>query len=273
MKKKKKTQTKLFLPGNFEVKAQDQGSRTFEGFLSTSHLDLGDWFARDIVWPGAFKRTLDHFKASSNGYIPLLDSHDPWSIFNVLGHLIDGEEQLTGKTLVYEMEGGRNLEVPEMRLWTKWQVVDGTDGDRVLDRLRPGAVRKMSMGYETIRKDEDRLADGTVVRNLREVALVEGSLVVFPMNPEADVDLTTVKMALALQSGSLTPEQSRQLKDQIRALLEEDEDSTPAGDQQQKVEDPAPEDPEAPKGLAPEEQAALQQRILALQLRRLGAHA
>lgn len=247
---KTKVEAKQFLPGRFEIKAKDQAARTFEGSLSTSHLDLGGWFSRDIVWPGAFKRTLDHFKNDADGYIPLLDSHDPYSIFNTLGHLLEGEEQLTGETLVYDMANSRKLRVPEMLLWTKWQVIDGVDGDRVLDRLRPGSVRKMSMGYETVRSDEDELEDGDKVRNLREVRIMEGSLVVFPMNPAAAVDLTSVKALLdAARAGTLTDEQ----KTELRALL----DPPPA--------DPAPELP----GPAHYEQAdALKLRIRLLGLRR-----
>lgn len=249
---------KLHLPGSFEIKAASREERTFEGSLSTSHLDLGDFFARDIVWPGAFRRTIDHFKAARDPYVPLLDSHSPYSIFNTLGHLLDAEEKLTGGTLVYTMAAGRKLEVPEMQLWTKWQVVDGVDGDRVLDRLRPGSIRKMSMGYHAVQSSSDELENGTPVRLLREVELEEGSLVVFAMNPEAQVDLATVKAVQDAMAGhQLTDEQ----KDTLRALL----DGTPAGTAP--VAPPAPE----PKGLAPEDphRLALEHQLRGLTLRGL----
>lgn len=187
--------------GQFEVKALDRKERTFEGDLSTSHLDLGDGFAKDIVHPGAFQRTKAFFDNAEDPYIPLLDSHDQWSILNVFGHLTDMEEKLTGKTLTHTLEGGKVVSVPEMVLKTNWQVIDGDDGARIMDRLRPGSVRKMSMGYRPVEWDMATLEDGTRLRNLKEVMLREGSLVVFGMNPEAEVDLATVKAFLASEEG------------------------------------------------------------------------
>lgn len=210
--------------GDFEVKAIDRKARTFEGDLSTSHLDLGNGWEQDIVWPGAFKNTIDHFRNADDPYIPLLDSHDTWSIFSVFGHALELEENLTGETLSYDLEDGEKLVVPEMNLRTKWSVIDGADGDRVLDRLRPGSVRKMSMGYRPKEWDQQTLATGGTVRNLREVALREGSLVVFGMNPEAEVDLGTVKTFLTKFRKELSDSEREELlrvHDQLGALLKE----------------------------------------------------
>lgn len=190
------TQAMEMLAGRLEIKATDVEKRTFEGDLSTSHLDLGDGFVRDIVWPGAFKRTLDHFRANPNPYIPLLDSHDRYSVYSVLGTMVDGQEVLTGNTLAYALDDGDELNVPEMKLRTRWLVDEGEDGDKVLDRLKAGSVRNMSMGYRPEQYDFATLASGERLRNLRVVALKEGSLVVFGMNPNAGVDLSTVKRFL-----------------------------------------------------------------------------
>lgn len=207
----------------FEIKASDEGSRTFEGALASSHLDLGNWFYKDIVRPGAFKRTLDHFKKSKDGYIPLLDSHDRFSVFSVVGKMTDGEERLTGKMMTYAKEDGTILEVPEMFLDTQWKIDDGMDGDRVLDRLRSGSVRKMSMGYESVREDFVQLKAGRT-RQLHEVKLGEGSLVVFPMNPNANINTESVKSALSLAlSGlnitTLAKKEREDIVEEIRALL------------------------------------------------------
>lgn len=226
------------IPGRFEVKNTDPGERTFEGFLSTSHLDLGDGWMRDIVWPGAFKRTKDHFDAASDPYIPLLDSHDRFSIFSTLGYLLDLEENLTGRTLTYELEDGEELNVPEMKLWTRWKVDEGDDGDRALARLRSGSARNMSMGYRPEQYDFATLASGERLRNLRVVALKEGSLVVFGMNPNANVDLSTVKKFLDSfeEAKDHTPSEYAELEglySRIGALL-----STRKGD--------GPDEPEGP---------------------------
>lgn len=245
------------LVGSFELKSADESKRTFEGALSTSHIDLGyAGMHRDIVHPGAFKRTLDHFRASKSAYVPLLDTHKRDSVMNVYGHLLDAEEHLTGNTLRYEKADGGIHEVPEMQLNTQWQVIDGVDGERIMDRMRSGSVRKMSMGYEDVRSDFTNLKQYGKTRNLREVALGEGSLVSFPMNPTADVNLASVKSLLdAARDGTLTDEQ----KDELRALL-----SDPSA--------PVDERPaDTPKGLAPNDplRIALDAQLRALKLRSL----
>jgi phage head maturation protease len=231
----------LYVP--FEVKEKDDDERTFEGALSTSHLDLGNGWVRDIVHPGAFKRWAKTLGGRTPAYVPLLDSHDRFSIMSVYGHLLEAEERKTGEVLTYELEGGKKLEVEEMFLDTKWQVIDGVDGDRVLARLRPGSVRKMSMGYEPVRHDFGRLADSTQVRHLREVKVEEGSLVVFAMQPNAEVNTETVKalVEFANEKG-LDPEVRLELASlypELGALL-----IAPDGDPDQDPDDDADE----PKG-------------------------
>jgi hypothetical protein len=194
------------LVGSFQIKSKDPARRTFTGALSTSHLDLGDGRKRDIVWPGAFQAQMDEFHTSADAYIPLVDSHATHSIFNVLGHLLEGREVLTGKTLEYELARGGMLKVPEMFFETEWQVIDGPDGDRVLDRLRPGSVRKMSMGYVPLHEEDVELRGGPA-RILRVVGLAEGSLVIFAMNPAAQVVAGSMKAQQAV------------LKRRIRVLL------------------------------------------------------
>jgi HK97 family phage prohead protease len=243
---------RLVMP--FEVKDADTDGRTFRGALSTSHLDLGNGYVRDVVHPGAFKRWISNFNKAADPYVPLLDSHDRWSIFNVFGHLTGVEERRTGKTLKLELEGGKVLELDEMFLDTEWRVIDGNDGDRVLDRLRPGSVRKMSMGYDAKRHDFGTLADGGKVRHLREVGVEEGSLVVAPMNPNAEVDIESVK-------GLLVELEGKDLDDADRAMLSElraDIDSILEG------EEPKTEP-------SPEMISNLDQRIRALRISRLVA--
>lgn len=220
------------ITGRFEIKSADREKREFEGDLSTSHLDLGDGFMRDIVWPGGFKRTLDHFAQSEDPYVPLLDSHDRFSILSVLGHMMEAEEVLTGDTLTYALEGGDQLRVPEMKLRTRWKVIEGDDGGRVLDRLRPGSVRNMSMGYRPINFEFATLESGERLRILKEVKLREGSLVVFGMNPEAQVDLSSVKGLLASLAEMQDPSPSEladleRLKARVDSLLTSGKDPDP----------------------------------------------
>jgi HK97 family phage prohead protease len=245
-----------WLNGLFELKAQDAGARTFEGALSTSHIDRGDIRFRDIVHPGAFKRTIHAFKSARDAHIPLLDTHNIDSVMHSYGHLLDAEERLTGKTLRYDRADGGVHEVPEMLLDTKWQVIDGIDGERLLDRLRSGTVRKMSMGYAPNRADYVELKTYGRTRNLREVELREGSLVLFAMNPTAAVNTASVKSLIdAARAGTLTGED----RETLRALL----DAPPA---------PVDEPPaDTPKGLAPDDprRIALSAQLRGLKLRSL----
>jgi len=214
----KKSERSTFLVAPLEIKGRDEKARTFEGALSTSHLDLGNGLYRDIVHPGAFKRWAKTVKADETGaYVPLLDSHDRWSIMNVYGHALAAEERETGKVLEYPLANGGSLKVPEMFLDVQWQVIDGPDGERVFDRLRPGSVRKMSMGYDPQKADFVQMADGVQVRNLREVKVEEGSLVVFAMQPNAEVDPATVK-AIAGLIGQQSLNLPAELRDQLAAL-------------------------------------------------------
>lgn len=261
----KRTTRQECLVAPFELKSRDEAKRTFEGSLSTSHLDLGNGWMRDIVHPGAFKRWLKTMKADSPAYVPLLDSHNPWSFLNVFGHALSAEERLTGKTLTVELDGGKTLEVEEMFLDMSWQVIGGVDGDRLFDRLEPGSVRKMSMGYDPTRFDFGTLADGGRVRHLREVIVKEGSLVVFAMQPNAEVDRATVQKRFASLLESLTDEQRAKLAEihpEFRALLDSpDAELAPKGD----LPDPADE------GLAPADpkRLELEARLRDLTLRAL----
>lgn len=228
-----KTETKALT--RFEVKALDTEERTFEGLASTWEQDLGG----DVIHQGAFKRTLDHWRKSGRA-IPLIDQHNYGSVRSVVGKLLEASETSEG-------------------LETKWEVIDGPDGDEILRRLKGGYVDGLSIGYRAIKTEEpseDEQRAG-VWRHLKEVELKEVSVVIWGMNPDAVVDTDTVKALMdAAREGTLTDEQKKEL----RALL----GAPPAGD------DPAPES----KGLAPDDpkRLAVETRLRSLRtsnLRRL----
>lgn len=162
---------------SFKADTVDNNARTFEGLASVWGLDLGD----DVMHRGAFKETIAEW-AKSTDAIPLLNSHNHFDVMSAVGQLLDAKETKDG-------------------LWTKWEVIDGADGDAVLTRLRPSArtgraaVSKMSIGYEPAKFDmeESDKARFGIVRNLRKVNLKEVSLVIFPMAPGARIDVQSVK--------------------------------------------------------------------------------
>jgi HK97 family phage prohead protease len=230
----------------FAVKAADLAERTFEGLASTWEIDAGG----DIVHRGAYARTLDHWRGSAGKrVIPLIDQHNYGSIRRVVGKLIEAEETDEG-------------------LRTKWQVVEGEDGDAVLARVKDGYVNGLSIGYETVKGDTEQITvDGetTYIRHLRELKLYEVSLVIWGMNEGALIDTSSVKALLeARRAGDveLTPEQEAQIVAEVKSARE-DLDALLVGKESEKKDD-------TPPALAPEQVAALRQRLLSLKLRRLG---
>lgn len=193
----------------FQIKAINESTRTFEGLASTWDQDLGG----DIIMPGAFKRTLKAWK-SSKKTLPLIDQHNYMSVRSVIGKMLEAEETDDGLVATFE-------------------VIEGPDGDEVYRRVKGGYVDGLSIGYRAITQTEpsEEQRRGGVWRILKEIKLMEVSVVIWPMNTGARID--TVKALVdALRDGTLTPEQEHELralptdqKDRIRALLSEE----PAG--------------------------------------------
>jgi hypothetical protein len=128
----------------------DEG--TFEGSLSVyDFIDAGG----DIVEPGAFAKSINE----NGGKIPLLWQHELKSPVGV-GYLTDSGDAL-------ECKGVLNLEMPQAR-----------EAHSMMKFLqRHGLHIGMSIGYVTIK---DTVEKG--IRRLKELKLLEGSLVTLPMN-------------------------------------------------------------------------------------------
>lgn len=217
-----KTMAKLVVSVAFKADA-DPASRTFEGLASTWDQDLGN----DVIKKGAFKDTLKEWKNGTDA-IPLLNSHDHWDILSSLGQLVDAKETNEG-------------------LWTKWEVLDGPEGDKVLARIRPSKttgraiVGKMSIGYEpqefSFEQPEGTESFWDRLRILTKVGLKEVSLVLFPMNPGASIDPSTVKAFIASTQDTdprklsvQTKTELRKLASRIGLLLKKDKAPTPKAD-------------------------------------------
>src|SRR5690554_5309181 len=221
----------------FEVKAVDAKERTFEGLASTWDLDL----VGDVIHRGAFRRTLSHWRQSGR-VIPLLDQHNYGSVRAVVGKLIAAKET-------------------DDDLWTRYQVIDGPDGDEVLHRIEGGYVTGLSIGFRPVKVEEpsDDERKRGIWRHIKEVQLLEISVVIWPANEGARIDTDSVKSLIAaLKDRDLTDNDRAELKalrDDIDALLKaiEAPDSLDGG---------TPE-PAEPDGLASEDQvAAIRQKML-----------
>jgi HK97 family phage prohead protease len=120
------------LPFPFEVKATDEAKRTFSGRASTWDLDMG----QDVIRPGAFTRTLEHWSRNkAKNPVPLMDWHGfaGWgTIRSVLGKMTEAEEVTDG-------------------LDATFVVTKGQDGDEALYRVRDGIVTGLSIGFRPIR--------------------------------------------------------------------------------------------------------------------------
>lgn len=156
----------------FEVKEFDDVTGIVKGYLSTfNNIDEGG----DRVLPGAFKRTLQskyqYKKAHNKTYLmPLLWQHDTNS---PIGGYTEAKEDNVG-------------------LYVEFQVdMDVQRGKEAYSGLKKGYIFQQSIGYDVINAEYVKEADGSMVRDLLELRLWEGSVVTFPMNTEAVV--TSVK--------------------------------------------------------------------------------
>lgn len=205
-----KTRTKIqpvsrvVVPVSFKAASAKADERTFEGLAAVWDLDLGG----DIIHKGAFSDTLGEWKSSEDA-LPLVNSHDHFNIFSAIGQLIEAKETKEG-------------------LWTKWEVLDGPEGDAVMARLRPSKttdrpiIRKMSIGFEPVVWEMEQ-PEGTTsfwdqIRHLKKVNLKEVSLVMFPMAPGAAIDASTVKQFLASADVTDPAELTLDMKVQLRKL-------------------------------------------------------
>lgn len=228
----------------FECKAADDAAHTITGLAAAWSLDQGG----DVIHKGAFARTLDHWRASKKTRpIPLIDSHDAYtSVVNVIGRMTEASETDDGLEATFEF------------------VPDDTRSDAAYRRAKGGFVSGLSIGYEAVRWEYTQKEGGDSwdrIRHLKEVRLLEVSLVVMPMNDDARVASVKQFAALetAIKAGTLSPDQLQQL----RALLDAPPAGTPEGDS------PAPD----AKGLAPDDpkRLALDETLRAITLRSLAA--
>src|SRR5260221_8920098 len=152
-----------------EIKATNDAQYIVEGYLNyIGNIDLGD----DRTMKGAFRQTLkdSYARKSVQGLDflwPYLWNHD----YNILqpGGIFDADEDQKGLYIKVQLN-------PELQL-----------GRELYSSFKGGFSKKQSMGYRAIQVEWVK-EEGKSIRNLLEVAVMEGSCVVFPMNDLAQVD-------------------------------------------------------------------------------------
>lgn len=169
---------------DFNLKLNDvRGDGMIEGYASV--FDVVDSY-KDVIAPGAFKRTLAAWKASGRK-LPVLWQHDA---YNPIGVTLDAAEDETG-------------------LAVRAQLITEVQQARDAHALaKAGALGGMSIGFSIPNKaadgnpatvwDEERQ-----VQIIREVRLWEYSLVTFPANEAATID-SVKAAATALESATAT---------------------------------------------------------------------
>ncbi len=133
----------------------------FHGYAATfGNVDLGC----DVIHPGAFRKSL----TDTRGRLPILDHHDPT---RQIGWNLEAREDEHGLFV----RGQLDLNVQAAR--------ERHSLMKMAARL--GGNTGLSIGFQSVHEEPD--GHDFKIRHLREVSLLEYSLVTFPMNPQAGV--------------------------------------------------------------------------------------
>tara|TARA_R110000744_G_scaffold49636_3_gene107802 strand:+ start:1078 stop:1818 length:741 start_codon:yes stop_codon:yes gene_type:complete len=146
---------------NFDIKAdvEDDDKGEFEGYGSIfGNKDLGN----DVVEPGAFAKSLRRRKPKSVKMLWQHKQDEPIGVFDMI------------------TEDGEGLAV-------KGRLALGTQrGREAYELMKMGALDGLSIGYK-VDPDKQEYDSRRRRRMLKEIDLMEISLVTFPMNPQARV--------------------------------------------------------------------------------------
>jgi HK97 family phage prohead protease len=140
---------------NFDYKANLENG-TFEGYASIfGNIDS----YKDIVTKGAFTKTIQENK----NRIKILWQHD---LYEPIGKPLEIKEDNTG-------------------LYVKGKISQTEMGQKALTLMRDGVLSEMSIGYDTIKEEYDKVSN---IRYLKEVKLWEFSVVTFGANDKAKIN-------------------------------------------------------------------------------------
>jgi uncharacterized protein len=169
----------------------------FSGYASTfGSVDLGG----DVVEKGAYKKTLKE----SQGRIPILDHHDPT---RQIGWNVEAHEDDRGLFVRGLLDLNVNTARERHSLMKMAQNIGGRTG--------------LSIGFRTIKEEADQKRPD--IRRLKELQLMEYSVVTFPMNIQAGVVSVKAKEQLIgqfLQNAvGLDQQQTRRAVHNLKSLL------------------------------------------------------
>lgn len=153
----------------FKPASLDEESRTFEAVVATGAAVRMGGIAQVLSFaPGAIdKRRL---KAG----LPLLDSHDRFSLGSVLGRAIN-----------WRVEGDR--------LIMKFAFADTANGRNAFDLVQQGIIDKLSIGYRIRDAKSKQAGDGRTIETVTNWEPFEASLVSVPADIDATIRSETMK--------------------------------------------------------------------------------
>jgi len=167
-----KKEVRLITGKGLEVRAAGDGKRTMSGMAAlynTRSLDLGGF--SEILAPGAFNRTL----ADANCDVCALYGHDM-------------SQGLLGRTT----SGTLRLRSNDDGLAFDCDLPNTTLGNDTAESISRGDVTGMSFGF-MVRDDDWVVApDGTTVRTVKDLDLMEISAVPYPAYPSTSVQMRSL---------------------------------------------------------------------------------
>lgn len=161
---------------NVELKMADNGSGSFVGYASTFNgVDSYD----DMILPGAYSAIVAGIKSGTVRSPKMFVNHDSWSAIPV-GKWPTLEEDSKGLIVHGELTPG-NMQ-----------------SDQIKAAMLHGTIDGLSIGYAL--KNTDYImqdVDGGQIRVINNISrLAEVSIVTWPADDDARIDLTSVKSAL-----------------------------------------------------------------------------
>lgn len=174
-----------------EFKSTDDDANRIVALASTFDIDRSN----DRIAKGAFKKTVK--EKVPEGRIKLLNNHGGagLEISHVIGTVIKAEE--TDEGLVIEAE-----------------LTNAKDVEPILTRMKEGHVDRMSIGFH-IKDKELEQKDGQTVRVIKQVELMEVSVVPFPDNPNTEI--VDIK-GRDLEFAKMTPRQRGQIVKTLKQM-------------------------------------------------------
>lgn len=164
----------------------DMSERTFSGYASTWDLDQQN----DIIEKGAFTKTIAE-------RLPAKKIKILWQHNEAIGMPIEMVQDEKGLFVVGK--------ISKTRL-----------GDEALELMRDGVIDRMSIGFNI--PSGKASIDDAGIRRIKEVKLLEFSLVTFPANENATIEAVK-QLTVALQSSKVVDDELMQHIQHLKSLL------------------------------------------------------